>query len=195
MPKHRKSSKSTDLAGNGIASVVEPGDITANLGHKAAAASAADQFYALQTAILKKKIAAGADGTGGLNLGYLAVESPIDKLTESIARKLSNVQEGSPEWAQLLDIVGNPKADRLTIAKFLAEIQYKKASTEQMLERYGITAAEGKDAFVNVWNNSKNAVRGDAVGVGGVGGGAAAAGRPAAQQSVAANAGLAAPPG
>ena len=189
MPKHRKSSKSTDLAGNGIASVVEPGDITANLGHKAAAASAADQYYALQTAVLKKQIAATNPA-----LAYLAVESPIDRLTESIAKKLSNVQEGSPEWAQLLDIVGNPKADRLTIAKFLAEIQYKKASTEQMLERYGITAAEGKQAFVNVWNASKTAVRGDDVGVSGVGGGAAAAARPAAQQSVAANAGLAPPP-
>lgn len=190
MPKHRKSSKSTDLAGNGIASVVEPGDITANLGHKAASASAADQYYALQTAILKKQIAATTPA-----LAYLAVESPIDRLTEAIAKKLSTVQEGSPEWAQLLDIVGNPKADRLTIAKFLAEIQYKKASTESMLERYGISSGNAKETFDAVWSASKEAVRNGVVGATVGVGGAAAAARPATQQSVAANAGLAAPPG
>lgn len=188
MPKHRKSSKSTDLAGNGIASVVEPGDITANLGHKAASSSAADQYYALQTAILKKGIL--KDG----NLAYLAVESPIDRLTEAIAKKLSTVQEGSPEWAQLLDIVGNPKADRLTIAKFLAEIQYKKASTESMLERYGISSGNAKETFDAVWTASKDAVRNGVVGAAVGGGGAAAATRPSAQQSVVANAGLGAAP-
>jgi hypothetical protein len=183
MPKHRKSSKSTDLAGNGIASVVEPGDINANLGHKADSSSAADQFYALQTAILKKTVLAG-----NKDLEYLAVESPIDKLTTNIAKKLSNVQEGSPEWAQLLDIVGNPKADRLTIAKFLAEIQYKKASTEQMLERYGISSQDAKTTFDGVWSASKDAVRNEIRGAGAAG--LDARQRPPAQQSVAANAGL-----
>ena len=125
---------------------------------------------------------------GNKDLEYLAVESPIDKLTTNIAKKLSNVQEGSPEWAQLLDIVGNPKADRLTIAKFLAEIQYKKASTEQMLERYGISSQDAKTTFDGVWSASKDAVRNEIRGAGAAG--ADARLRPAAQQSVAANAGL-----
>lgn len=135
---------------------VEPGDISA-LGSKPSHTnSAQDQYYALATAKLKAEIAT----TGGEKLKYLAAQSPVEELTEVIANHLLKVRQGSPEWTHLCSLVENPDADRIQIARYLAEVQYKKITTESILSRYGVSSATATEKFNSVWSDAATAVRG-----------------------------------
>jgi hypothetical protein len=135
---------------------VEPGDISA-LGSKPSHTnSAQDQYYALATAKLKAEIAKGGD----TKLNYLAAQSPVEELTEVIANHLLKVRQGSPEWTHLCSLVENPDADRIQIARYLAEVQYKKITTESILSRYGVSTATATKKFEDVWSDAATAVRG-----------------------------------
>jgi len=111
--------------------------------------SAAEEYYRYM--LLKEKLEAVRENKDEL----LTVQSEREAIEINILRKLINITESSPEFAQIVDITGS--RDRYEQARILSEVVYDKVRAETILSFYTPDKDKMKKYFLDATKASAEA--------------------------------------